>query len=248
MNTMRTIAVTAATPLEISALVEAFHAERLRSLLPWDIFVADEASTKIIFTISGIGTSNASAATALVAHLFAPELLISTGCAGAYPGCGLEIGNISLATTEVFADEGVMTPEGWHSLEHIGIPLLDRNGRRFFNEIPLSHQANAAALEVAEQLGIASLATGRFLTVATCSGTNARGEELQDRFGGICENMEGAAVALIAARYGIECMELRGISNYVENRDTARWNVSLAASNSQRFLEQLIRNRYLCKR
>jgi futalosine hydrolase len=248
MITMATIAVTAATLLEISALVEAFQAQKYRISLPWDIFVADEASTKIIFTVSGIGTSNASAAASLVAHLFTPDLLINTGCAGAYPGSGLEIGNISLATTEIFADEGVVTPEGWYSLERIGIPLLDRNGKRFFNEIPLSLQANAAALQVAEQLGIEPLATGRFLTVAACSGTKARGEELKDRFGGICENMEGAAVALMAARYGIECMELRGISNYVEDRDTTQWDISLAATKSQRFLEQFIRNRCLCKR
>jgi len=245
---MRTIAVTAATPLEISALVEAFQARQHRASLPWDIFVAVEASTKIIFTVSGIGTSNASAAAALVAYLFTPDLIITTGCAGAYTGSGLEIGDITLATTEIFADEGVATPEGWHSLERIGIPLLDRNGRRFFNEIPLSPQANAAALQVAEQLGIKPLATGRFLTVATCSGTKARGTDLEYRFGGICENMEGAAVALMAARYGIECMELRGISNYVEDRDTTRWDISLAATKSQRFLEQFIRNRYLCKR
>jgi futalosine hydrolase len=244
---MRTIAVTAATPLEISALVETFRAERLRSSLPWDIYVAEKASSKIVFTVSGIGTANAAAASALVAQLFTPDLLITTGCAGAYLGCGLEIGDIALATSEVFADEGVVTPEGWQSLEHIGIPLLDRKGRRFFNEIPLSPQVNATALQVAEQLGIAPLAAGRFLTVATCSGTNARGEDLKDRFGGICENMEGAAVALMAARYGIACMELRGISNYVEDRDITRWDLSQAAANSQRFLEQFIRNRETCK-
>lgn len=244
---MKTIAVTAATSLELSALIEAFHAEHHPAWLPWDVFVASEESTRIVFIISGIGTSNASAATALVAHLFTPDLLVTTGCAGAYPGSGLEIGDIALATTEVFAEEGVVTPEGWRSLEHIGIPLLDRTGRRYFNEIPLSPLANAAALEVAGQLGIATLTTGRFLTVATCSGTNARGDELKERFGGICENMEGAAVALMAARYGIECLELRGISNYVEDRDRTRWNIILAVANSQRFLEHFIRNQAACK-
>ncbi|MGA7827609.1 MAG: futalosine hydrolase [Geobacteraceae bacterium] len=240
---METIAVTAATPLEISNLIEVFQAKRQTAPLPWDIFVAEVASTNIIFSISGIGTSNAAAATALMAHLYMPDLLITTGCAGAYPGCGLAIGDIVLATSEVFADEGVLIPEGWRSLEQIGIPLLDRNGRRFFNEIPLTAQVTSAAEEVAEQLGIAAPATGRFLTVATCSGTMARGTELQERFNGICENMEGAAVALTAARYGIACMELRGISNYVEDRDRTRWDINLAVANSQRFLEQFIRNR-----
>ncbi|MRR05646.1 MAG: futalosine hydrolase [Deltaproteobacteria bacterium] len=243
---MSTIAVIAATPRELSALIEAFQAQRHPVKLPWDIFVTVRTAATIIFTISGIGTSNASAATALVAQLFTPDLFITTGCAGAYPGVGLEIGDISLATSEVFADEGVVTPEGWRSLEQIGIPLLERDGRRFFNEIPLSLGANAAALELAAQLGTATLTTGRFLTVAACSGTTARGTELRERFGGICENMEGAAVALVAARYGIECMELRGISNFVEDRDCSRWNLNLAAANSQRYLEQFIRNRTAC--
>lgn len=244
---MKTIIVIAATPLEIAPLVEEFHAQPHPASLPWEIFVADEASIKILFVISGIGTSNASAATVLAAQLFAPDLIISTGCGGAYPGSGLGIGDIALATSEVFADEGVETPEGWQSLEQIGIPLLERNGRRFFNEIPLSAQANTAALEVAGQLGNTAIAAGRFLTVATCSGTTARGTELTDRFGGICENMEGAAVALMAARYGIECLELRGISNHVEDRDRTRWNINLAVANSQRLLEQFIRNQAACK-
>jgi len=239
---MKSIAVIAATPQELSALIEAFQALRHPGSLPWDIFVAQDASTNIFFTISGIGTANASAASAVVAHLFTPGLIITTGCAGAYPGSGLETGDISLATTEVFADEGVVIPEGWRSLEQIGIPLLDRSGRRYFNEIPLSHQENKTALHVAEQLGT-KLIAGRFLTVATCSGTIERGQELLVRFGGICENMEGAAVALTAARFGIECIELRGISNYVETRDRTRWDISLAAENSQRFIEQFIRNR-----
>lgn len=244
---MKTIAVIAATQFEISALIEAFQAQRHPASLPWEIFVAEEVSLQLLFVISGIGTSNASAASAVAAQLFAPDLIISTGCAGAYPGYGLKIGDLAVATTEVFADEGVVTPEGWQSLEHIGIPLLERKGTRYFNEIPLSPAANAAAAEIAEQIGIAPIAAGRFLTVASCSGTNARGTELKARFGGICENMEGAAVALMATRYDIECLELRGISNYVEDRDRTRWDLSLAAANSQRFLANFIRNQTACK-
>lgn len=244
---MKTITVIAATPLELTALIEAFHARPHPASLPWEIFVANEAPIKMLFVISGIGTSNASAASALMAQLFAPDLIITTGCCGAYPGSGLIIGDIALATSEVFADEGVVTPEGWQSLEQIGIPLLEVNGKRYFNEIPLSPRANAAAQEVAGRLGSDPIAAGRFLTVATCSGTNARGTELTDRFHGICENMEGAAVALMAARYGIECLELRGISNYVEDRDRTRWNIKLAAANSQRFLEHFIRDQAVCK-
>ena len=54
------------------------------------------------------------------------------------------------------------------------------------------------------------------------AGTTARGLELTGRTGGICENMEGAGAALACRQTGVPFMELRGISNLVEDRETAR--------------------------
>lgn len=240
ITAMRTLAVTAATPVELAILIETFSAQRYPATLPWDIRTAQDGSRTLIFALSGIGTANAAAATSLVAHLFSPDLIIATGCAGAYHGSGLKIGDLALATAEIFADDGVMVPEGWRSLEQIGIPLLEREGSRFFNELPLAERAHAKALRLAEKLDT-PLKRGRFLTVATCSGTTVRGNELRDRCNGLCENMEGAAVALAAARYGIDCMELRGISNLVENRDVSRWDIGRASAAAQRFLECFLR-------
>jgi len=70
---------------------------------------------------------------------------------------------------------------------------------------------------------------GPFVTVSQCSGTRSRGDELYDRFGGLCENMEGAAAAHICAIYAIPFLEIRGISNLVEDRDTSKWRIQDAA-------------------
>jgi futalosine hydrolase len=237
---MRNIAVLAATFDEISQLVESFQAKRESSSSPWRVFAARPGFTRFIFVVTGVGIANAAAATTSTIHLCSPDLLIITGCAGSYSGSGLAIGDLALATTEVFADEGVAAPEGWRDLEHMGIPLLDRNGSRFFNEIPLSLQAAEYAMRTAQQRGIV-LHGGTFLTVSTCSGTRTRGRELSARFGGICENMEGAASALAAARFGINCLEVRGISNQVEDRDLSRWDIPLAVTNAQDFIGHHIR-------
>ena len=85
-----------------------------------------------------------------------------------------------------------------------------------------------------------TMGRGRFVTVSTCSGTRSRGEELQRRFGAICENMEGAAAAQVSMRYGIDCLEVRGISNMVEYRDLSRWDIPLAVEKTQRFLLRLL--------
>jgi futalosine hydrolase len=237
---MKNVAILTATTGEISRLVESFQAEREPTCSPWGVFAARLDFTRILFVVTGVGTANAAAATTSLIHFCSPDLLITTGCAGSYYGSGLAIGDLALATTEVFADEGVAVPEGWRDLEYMGIPLMDRNGSRFFNEIPLSPRAAEHAMSTAQRIGI-SLHPGTFLTVSTCSGTRSRGNELSARFGGICENMEGAAVALTAARFGIECLEVRGISNQVEDRDIYRWDIPLAVAGAQDFVERLIR-------
>ncbi len=149
------------------------------------------------------------------------------------------MGDLAIATAEVFGDEGVLTPDGWHSLELIGIPALSRNGENHFNRFPLTRWAIDKALYVAEAEGII-LHQGEFVTVSTASGTAERGKELFQRFGGICENMEGAAAAQVALLYGVDCMEIRGISNWWR---TATWldGISPLPSNeAQRFIVRFI--------
>lgn len=238
---MRNIIVLAATSRELSPLVESLHAEPEPSRVPWDVLTAHCGFNRIIFAVTGIGAANAAGATAVLSHLYAPDLCIVTGIAGAYPGSGLKIGDLALAGTEVFAEEGVATPEGWRDLGYMGLPLAERCGLRLFNEIPLSNLQAELAIRTARKNGIV-LHRGTFLTVSTCSGTLSRGAELRARFNGICENMEGAAVALTAARFGIDCLEIRGVSNHVENRDISRWDIPGAVAAAGDFLERLIRD------
>jgi len=237
---METIIISAATIGELSPLVTSFRARRHRGNVPWDFFVSRADSARIIFAVTGVGIANAASATTASIHLFSPQLVINTGCAGAYGGTGLAIGDLVVATSEVFADTGIASHKGLLTLEGTGIPLFDAPGKRYFNEIPLSSSAADMAFAHAARFG-RPLAGGRFLTVSACSGTGKRGDELRRRFGGVCENMEGAAVALVTARYGVDCLEVRGVSNRVEDRDLSSWDIPLAAANACNFIESLIR-------
>lgn len=239
---MQPVLVIAAVERELALLVRGMHGEHVAdSLLPSE-WLGRVGSCDVVCAASGIGKVNAaSAATALILR-WQPRLIICTGCAGAYPAGGMQVGELAVASSEISGDEGVLTPEGWQSLEAIGIPSLEIKGQRYFNEIPLSFSAAEQAFQLAAALDL-PLRRGRFVTVSTCSGTAGRGHDLYERFGALCENMEGAAVAQVALQYGIDCLELRGISNMVEDRDLSRWNLTLAVEQAQRFilrhLEQL---------
>jgi len=236
---MKPIIVTAATHLELSLLINTLEAADRMFIGRREVFHGMIAGRHTLLAMTGIGKVNAaSTATTLLEH-FEPEILINTGCAGAYEGSGLSVGDLAIATAEVFGDEGVMTPDGWRPLELIGIPALSRNGEIYFNRFPLTRWAIDKVMYIAETEGI-SLHRGEFVTVSTTSGTAKRGEELFQRYGCICENMEGAAAAQVAALFGVDCLEIRGISNLVEDRDLARWDIPTAVERAQRFIVQFI--------
>ena len=231
-----TVVIAAATHGELSLMIKALDGRMVETAGGFPVWEADTNTGRVILAATGMGKINAAAATAVLIEHHTPKLIISTGCAGAFPESCLAVGDLALASVEVCADEGVMTPTGWLSYEAIGIAAVERKSKRYFNEFPLSLAAAERAVRLATALGI-TLIRGKFVTVSTCSGTAERGRELYERFGGpLCENMEGAAVAQVALRYGVDCLEVRGVSNLVEDRDLSRWDIPLAAERVQRFL------------
>jgi len=195
--------------------------------------------------VSGVGQVNTAQAATAVLQGGTAELVVMGGCAGAYAGSGLRVGDVAVATEEVYADLGVSTPDGWLTLEDIGLPLTgsDRPGvsrpdpGRRFNRFPLRVESYEAALKAACKGGIYF---GPFLTVSTVSGTRERGDTLYKRFGALCENMEGAAAAQVSLLYDVPFIEVRGISNLVEDRDMGRWDVAAGAANCARAIEGFV--------
>jgi len=72
------------------------------------------------------------------------------------------------------------------------------------------------------------------------TGVRAVGDALYERFGALCESMEGAAAAHVCALHEVPFLEVRGISNLVENRNRAKWRIAEAAGAAQRVALKLI--------
>jgi futalosine hydrolase len=189
---------------------------------------------RIVYAVSGIGIANAAHAATLLIEKFSPCLVIVFGIGGAYPQAGLKIGDIALAEKEIYADTGV---EGYDA-KAIGIPLLKKGRKKYFNEFPLNKGLVRKVLNLTDQGNIKS---GVFLTVSESTGTLRRAKQLKKKYNAICENMEGAAVVHICTRYGVPVLELRGISNIVEDRDTDKWDKKLASENCQKVIIELLK-------
>jgi len=184
---------------------------------------------------SGPGIANAASAATLLIERYSPSALVVFGIGGAYHGSGLVTGEVAAAESETFAELGAMTPGGFISARDMGLSILTRGSKKYFEIFELDRKL----LKLAARHTVAS---GPFMTVSTVTGSLRGAKELMARHGGaLCENMEGAAAANVCARCGVPMLEIRGISNMVENRDTGKWKTKQAAENAQEALLQILK-------
>ncbi|PIP43512.1 MAG: futalosine hydrolase [Deltaproteobacteria bacterium CG23_combo_of_CG06-09_8_20_14_all_60_8] len=145
--------------------------------------------------------------------------VVNFGVAGAYLGTVVHLLDICLAVTENLGDLGICAGNETRAfpLDRLSVPIswvLDQTLLSRARAILAAH-------------GVA-FKEGNFVTVSGVSGTEERGVFLRDRFAAICENMEGAAVARVCAAYGLPLLEIRCVSNLVEDRDPGLWRLAEA--------------------
>lgn len=201
------------------------------------------ADQKVLLCVGGMGKVNAAHAAALMIAEFSPDSLLIFGVGGAYPSSGAVVGDIVLAQVEIAGDEGVLTHDGFKDMEYIGIPLLKTATSEIFTTYPASESLLKQALRTlaaSSEPGRTGVRFGPFITLSTCTGTTARARELEERYHGLCENMEGAAAAQVAELHAVPWLEVRGISNIVEDRDMQKWDIPKAAEAGQKAVLRIL--------
>lgn len=195
----------------------------------------------VVLIETGIGAVNTAQALTVALQEISPEFVLQIGIGGAYLSSGLNKGDLALATEENYGDLGVITSAGWSPADEIGIPILSAE-RDYYNTYPLEPALVARAQHILEQSGECAM-QGPFVTVQQCTGREDIGNELAARFNAICENMEGAAAAHICTLYAAPFLELRAISNRVEDRNKDTWDIPRAVQRVQiaarKFIEAL---------
>lgn len=174
--------------------------------------------------VSGIGRTNAAAATveALVRAECGDDgpfdVVLCAGVAGVLPGGDLSMGDLVVASSCAYVEEGIVTPKGFCDMEGLGFRLGDFAG----NAVPVDQRLLRRLREL--------FRAGPVATVATCSGTDEAAAEVVRRSGAVAEAMEGAAVVHAARRLGVRAIELRAISNTTGDRRRQVWDLPGALS------------------
>lgn len=225
------IALLCAVPLEARAILRKLTGKK-KSID--GITTGGLGRLKIALACSGPGMAAAASAATMLVERYSPEVIINFGISGAFHGTGLKPGHVAAATSETFAEFGADTKEEFLSAKQIGLWSLKKGSKKYFETYPLDKPYVRLA-------GKHVSVCGPFVTVSTVTGRRSKANSMRKRFKGVlCENMEGAAVAHVAARYSLPMVEVRGVSNMVDDRNTNTWDVPLANRNCQHSLLELL--------
>jgi len=207
-----------------SRLRAAGYTRRVTAARQLLLVVATEAERPSAFAgevlVCGVGKTGAAAATAARLAKGGVRAVISFGVAGAYPGAGLDVGDVVVATEVAVVDEGLETGDRFVPFARPGMAVPGAGWT----------QCDASLVADAKH-AVFRVARGRVATVSVCAGTERLARERRAT-GAIAESMEGAAVAHAAALHGVPFAEVRGISNLCGPRDGARFDLATAIRNA----------------
>ena len=147
--------------------------------------------------------------------------VVLAGICGAYPGRGLNIGDVIRVDSEIVGDLGVVERDGsftpWHK-----VCSTSANGS--------VAQASAQVYESSSLRGVpdglAKLKSVAGLTVNCCTGTASMAADRVRNFNVDVESMEGAACFSICRAFGVPCYEIRAVSNFATTRDKSTWRIA----------------------
>jgi futalosine hydrolase len=169
--------------------------------------------------VSGVGAVSGALAAQAASLGERPRLVMSVGIGGAYPRAGLAVREVAVASASVYATLGAEDGDDFLGLRALSLPLLEREGERYYDALPVAPGARSFA-------SASGAAYGPILTVETVTGSRETAARLEARHpGALVEAMEGAGVAQAALGLGLPFLEVRAVSNPVGPRDRASWDI-----------------------
>ena len=209
------ILIVSATWMEVKVLADEFKVSRERSHMVRHYHYGE---TDIDVLVTGIGMTAATfhLTNTLVREKY--DMVLNAGIAGSFDH-DLQIGDVVNVVSEEFGDLGIEKQDEFLTLFESG--FMNPNEYPFEN----GHIKPIQAPIVVDIRKVRGLTTGK------SHGRYSSITEIKNKFSAQVETMEGAAVFYVCNWLGVPSCQMRAISNYVEPRDTAKWNIPLALEN-----------------
>ncbi|NJB85513.1 futalosine hydrolase [Lewinella marina] len=218
------ILLVAATPEEILPTVTWLREEATAT--DRNVLTFPGCSIEILFT--GMGPMTTAFALGQILRPPLPQLAIQAGLAGAVDR-SLELGTVVQVDRERLMDHGAEDRDGaLLSPPDIGFPFSP----------PFGDDGILRMVGSGPALPFPTVAGG---TVSKATGSAASVSRLREQFPEVqVETMEGAAFFYAIRSRGVAGLQLRAISNYVEERNRAAWQIDTAVRNLNKALRKVL--------
>ena len=200
---------------EVAALQEKMQDVTVTEKAKMRFVKGSLAGHPVVVVRSGIGKVNAAVCTQILADDFGVDRVINTGIAGSLDA-GIDIGDIVLSTDVLHHDMDA-TGFGYAPGE---VPQL---GTAVFKADPQLRAAAAQAVQ--EKAPGVQLFEGRIVSGDQFICEKDRKEAISRTFGGLCVEMEGAAIAQAAYVNGLPFVILRAISDQADEATAVTYDV-----------------------
>jgi len=144
------------------------------------------------------------------------DLAINLGICGSFKR-EIEIGEVVNITEDIFSEMGAESGD-----DFLGLSDMKLTDKKDVFLVSLKKPAHPVIKDLKKVRGI---------TVNTVHGNKESISKVVSLYKPDVESMEGAAFFYVCNRFKIPAIQLRAVSNYVEERNTNNWNISLAIKN-----------------
>jgi futalosine hydrolase len=180
--------------------------------------------------ITGVGMVPTAVFTSLVLGKYSYDAVINAGICGSF-NRDIPIGKVLNITSDCLPETGA--EDGEHFLSIIDLKLLDQDEFPFFG----GKLVNDSVFESSLINGLL-ISTG--VTVNTVHGNDQSIAAFLSRHPVDVESMEGAAFMYSCKLFKARFIQIRSVSNYIEDRDVSKWDIPLAVKNLNHFLLDLL--------
>ena len=180
--------------------------------------------------ITGVGMVPTAVFTSIVLGKYKYDVVFNVGICGSF-NRDIPLGTVLNIASDCLPETGA--EDGEHFLSLIDLKLLDQdefpfNGGKLINDSIFDSNLINGLL----------IATG--VTVNTVHGNSLNIDAFLKRQQVDIESMEGAAFMFSCKLHKNRHIQIRSVSNYIEDRDVSKWDIPLAVQNLNQFLFELL--------
>jgi futalosine hydrolase len=219
--------IVAATSLEIKPLLSELGKGRV---LQHYVTRYNYKNFTIDVLITGVGMVPTAVFTSIVLGKYSYDAVINAGICGSF-NHSVPLGEVLNISSDYLPEAGA--EDGEHFLSLIDLNLLNQDEFPFSGGKLINNSVFDSKL-----INELPLASG--VTVNTVHGNTKNIALFLERNPVDVETMEGAAFLFSCKLHKIRNIQIRTVSNYIEDRDVSKWNIALAVQNLNNFLLNLL--------